>query len=199
VTRVTDQRAAARSAGSRNAAILAEAEARRDRPITAAIRRASALLGGSGDDEIRQGWYDGHLERSTYACQDCGRVFEEGDLVARYRSTEWHAQGWHLRSICAECAGAKGDEETIPCAGGCGVLVASFVRRDYMPREDSEWLRYKACSSRCAKNARRLARQPEPRFCAECGEPFVPTRSDGRYCKSACRQRAYRRRKGEAS
>jgi hypothetical protein len=28
-----------------------------------------------------------------------------------------------------------------------------------------------------------------------CGEPFLPPRSDGRYCSSACRQKAYRRRR----
>jgi hypothetical protein len=30
--------------------------------------------------------------------------------------------------------------------------------------------------------------------CEACGESFTPTRSDGRYCSSPCRQRAYRRR-----
>jgi hypothetical protein len=30
--------------------------------------------------------------------------------------------------------------------------------------------------------------------CETCGESFTPTRSDGRYCSGACRQKAYRRR-----
>jgi hypothetical protein len=30
--------------------------------------------------------------------------------------------------------------------------------------------------------------------CEACGEAFTPTRSDGRYCSSPCRQKAYRRR-----
>jgi hypothetical protein len=35
-----------------------------------------------------------------------------------------------------------------------------------------------------------------PTFCCyECGSPFLPTRSDGRFCSNACRQRAYRRRR----
>ncbi len=29
----------------------------------------------------------------------------------------------------------------------------------------------------------------------ECGQEFAASRSDSRYCSSACRQRAYRRRK----
>ena len=30
--------------------------------------------------------------------------------------------------------------------------------------------------------------------CEACGEAFTPTRSNGRYCSSPCRQKAYRRR-----
>jgi hypothetical protein len=37
------------------------------------------------------------------------------------------------------------------------------------------------------------------RTCAECQAPFEPPRSDARYCSSACRQRAYRRRQSEAA
>jgi hypothetical protein len=40
---------------------------------------------------------------------------------------------------------------------------------------------------------RRVVRQE--RSCAVCGETFTPPRCDGRYCSSACRQRAYRGRK----
>jgi hypothetical protein len=36
---------------------------------------------------------------------------------------------------------------------------------------------------------------PREPACATCGEPFDPTRSDQRYCSSACKQRAYRCRK----
>ena len=32
------------------------------------------------------------------------------------------------------------------------------------------------------------------RSCPQCGAIFTPSRSDGRYCKPACRQRAYRER-----
>ena len=33
-----------------------------------------------------------------------------------------------------------------------------------------------------------------PCACETCGAPFTPTRSDGRYCSSPCRQKAYRQR-----
>jgi len=32
--------------------------------------------------------------------------------------------------------------------------------------------------------------------CVECAKSFVPARSDARFCSSACRQKAYRARKG---
>ena len=36
------------------------------------------------------------------------------------------------------------------------------------------------------------------RTCEKCGQTFTPQRSDGRYCSSRCRQRAYRARKARA-
>ena len=35
------------------------------------------------------------------------------------------------------------------------------------------------------------------RRCPECGAPFAPRRRDARWCRPACRQRAYRRRRRE--
>ena len=54
------------------------------------------------------------------------------------------------------------------------------------------------CTPFCQRAARyakgREARALEPRECEQCSETFEPTRSDARYCSSACRQRAYRQR-----
>ena len=36
-----------------------------------------------------------------------------------------------------------------------------------------------------------------PTRCAECGHDFRPARTDSRFCSNACRQRAYRQRKGD--
>ena len=35
-------------------------------------------------------------------------------------------------------------------------------------------------------------------FCASCESIFTPSRSDARYCSSACRQHGYRRRKADS-
>jgi hypothetical protein len=43
--------------------------------------------------------------------------------------------------------------------------------------------------------AARLAAQSAGR-CATCGTTFTPLRANARYCSAACRQRAYRQRKG---
>jgi hypothetical protein len=56
------------------------------------------------------------------------------------------------------------------------------------------------CCTACATDAineryrERRRRARADRTCGTCGQTFTPTRSDGRYCSSACRQRAYRGR-----
>ena len=49
-----------------------------------------------------------------------------------------------------------------------------------------------ACRQREARARRRRSRR---QFCASCGETFVPTRRDARFCGNACRQSSYRQRK----
>ena len=44
----------------------------------------------------------------------------------------------------------------------------------------------------------RRRRRRADRACAACGQTFTPARSDGRYCSSACRQKAYRQRRQAA-
>jgi hypothetical protein len=53
------------------------------------------------------------------------------------------------------------------------------------------------CQGECAEDAARERNRVEhgERECDGCGETFTPTRSDSRYCKDACRQKAYRKRK----
>ena len=36
---------------------------------------------------------------------------------------------------------------------------------------------------------------PLPRDCAQCGQAFIPTYNNGRYCSGACRLRAFRQRR----
>jgi hypothetical protein len=59
------------------------------------------------------------------------------------------------------------------------------------------------CSAECGeltRNARRdRTTDRVARPCGSCGDPFTPPRRDAVHCSPACRQRAYRRRKGGAS
>lgn len=59
------------------------------------------------------------------------------------------------------------------------------------------------CSERCRRAVfrveKKLNRQRELVNCATCGERVDARRADSRYCSSACRQRAYRRRKAVTS
>ena len=77
-----------------------------------------------------------------------------------------------------------------PCEA-CGRPVVSRHRWDRL---------YVYCSERCSRrvyNRNRYTRRAEsrPSDCSACGGPMSPSRSDARYCSSACRQRAYRQRK----
>jgi hypothetical protein len=71
---------------------------------------------------------------------------------------------------------------------GCGRKVIEPSRWTWGGR------RIVACSERCRERARRLRPQPAARKCDSCGKSFKPSRVDARYCSSACRQKAYRRR-----
>lgn len=66
-------------------------------------------------------------------------------------------------------------------------------------REHVRWRGYCIACASDAENARRRDERRTRRTgrcCVGCGETFTPPRADGRYCSSACRQKAYRQRKG---
>lgn len=46
------------------------------------------------------------------------------------------------------------------------------------------------------KQRRKTAKLNRKYVCQCCGESFMPTRVDARYCSSSCRQKAYRQRNG---
>ena len=93
--------------------------------------------------------------------------------------------------------------------GGWGARAAGRTREDYQhrclrcgrPFYGAMARRY--CTDECGELARRERRDRTrdriARPCDACGDTFTPPRSDGRYCSSACRQKAYRRRKAGAA
>jgi hypothetical protein len=101
---------------------------------------------------------------------------------------------WHA-PVCATCAPAAItwpplDRWTArPCAG----CERPVYQQRYTPAV--------YCSERCrwqvANQARRVDRERHrQKRCAMCRNPFAATRRDSRYCSPACRQRAYRQRRG---
>jgi hypothetical protein len=90
-----------------------------------------------------------------------------------------------LRSGRGQLCPRSGGEHAFTWARIRGTLV----RWDYLCR-DCRLER----EAREARECRRLRRTDT--LCSTCGASFTPSRLDGRYCSNACRQRAYRSRRG---
>lgn len=190
-----------RQVNSRNTRLAAElaerlawSRARRQEPRDlATIRLLEALGPGQErtDEELDQMQRDEFLLETAYACGYCGHVFVEGDVVYREPCGIGFWRAWRIVPFCQACADQRrlsGVRGPWPCEGGCGVLVSVF---------EGGWNQSVCCSPRCVDEAARKRRRVEPvaRECEVCGEEFIPKRSDARYCSSACRQDAYRKRK----
>ena len=86
----------------------------------------------------------------------------------------------------------------MPCEGGCEVLLAFERGRSYCGRVknvDGRWVpdRLAVCSARCSARARRADRAAQREVtCEWCGDPFLQTRSDARFCSGRCRVAAHR-------
>jgi hypothetical protein len=83
----------------------------------------------------------------------------------------------------------------VPLETECAVCGRRVKPPRWIKRRDGGKVFY--CSEGCAGGADAIARrvEREARTCVVCGDEFTPGRSDGRYCSSACRQDAYRKRK----
>src|SRR5690606_4489879 len=131
-------------------------------------------------------------QKTAKWCASCGGDFADGQGV-------WWRRG---APICRDCAPPDDGylyrwvERT--CIG-CGrpvtevVSVTARVRRYRAVCSQRRYVRYQS-STRAAQRA-----DDRLRDCQTCGERFTPPRSDGRYCSPACRQKAYRRRRGGGS
>jgi hypothetical protein len=75
--------------------------------------------------------------------------------------------------------------------GGCGRRMVTVAKL----RLSQRWP--VACSDRCAQRIRREHTHTRSitRTCP-CGKTFKPKRSDALFCSAACKQKAYRRRRG---
>lgn len=122
----------------------------------------------------------GHQRWATWepVCMDCIPRDETGRPLA-------YAEGRDTRrSIFVDARALDGDPQ--PCAScGLPIRVAPDKRRKIVTCSD-------ACRSRYY-SARADRVTPTAHVCSGCGETMTG-RADRRFCSSACRQRAYRRR-----
>lgn len=206
---VTDTRQAGRNADSRNAVLMAEIDAElqasrdADRRMSPETRErlnaiAGALNGGPVTEGEREARHRENLHRQmSFCCEQCERAFDSGDVIYRKRSPSgddgpWVTGGWMLESYCDDCVSKwhpswrKARRDPSPCRGGCGALVSFW-----------NWENITTCSERCSRlvQLERKRVHHDQRLCDVCLELFTPKRSDARYCSSACRQDAYRKRK----
>jgi hypothetical protein len=133
--------------------------------------------------------------RNGLRCERCRRPFRDAEPVVLVC---WERGAWAPSSVCADCFGKTGlvTRRQQPC-GHCGrpVFPAEYRRS----RAERAY-----CSPECKKRfwaeQARLWRTEarEHKTCPVCGGLFDGTRKDQVTCSPACRQKAYRQRKGAA-
>lgn len=134
-------------------------------------------------------------------CQKCGVTLEPGATIYRFRAYVGEGCDFYGRmksryevvSFCETCTPEKDGHRA-----ACHVCGRTIVRAWDGRRRWEEF-----CSNRCRwkhDNAIRSKRRAAPvRACACCGTQFTPKRADALYCSAACKQRAHRKRSGDAS
>jgi len=120
-------------------------------------------------------------------CVSCWTPFEAGQPV--YREQRY---GRDLAPVCEGCKSRySAHDEGQPCEG-CGRLVHNLLNQRHRKRI--------FCCAKCevaTRSREKHARTVEARGtreCQECGETFEPSRSDAKFCSSACKQKSHRRR-----
>lgn len=140
------------------------------------------------------------IRNAQWNCSQCAKC---GDALAP-DAPVWRQRvrlgpgffGGHSDTVAPLCERCRADWKEFrgaePCEN-CGRPVhQEYNRRIYL---------YTFCCSTCERAVRvaeareRRTDARDTRQCRTCGETFEPTRTDARFCSSACRQRAYRRRK----
>jgi hypothetical protein len=196
--------------GSRNARVLGQVEA--------ALKRYKHVAAGNPKSRVAERWRerseDEHFTELAVSarliCGGCAGLLDSPVYLYRCsaygRDLDSHfVDGDNLRAWCSTCWQATKEHKFYPdeserrqCA--CGTEIVCTGERWHSTR----WWwadRAQSCSPLCARERRnadardrRLAAR-ENRRCVVCDTEFTPARSDGRYCSSACRQDAYRKRK----
>lgn len=130
---------------------------------------------------------DGTEERQRMFCWDCARAGSPRKSAYSDREYATYTFPWLTRG--ARLAGRTRDDYLHRC-GLCSRLFVGVLVRQWCSHE---------CGERARAGRRDRTRDRHARPCDHCGDVFTPPRDDGRYCKPACRQKAYRARLRGAS
>ena len=163
------------------------------------------------DEERQRRHFRYDVAKTCSHCADCERPLAPDEPIWRQRISLGRSMfgGTHHRllPVCETCSHAKRSEYSYryphpstefrpaqPCEG-CGRPVHERYRDGLFHRnhhviccEDC----YKAAELKYARETRTLARGTHE--CQICGKSFEPTRNDAKFCSSACKQKAYRKR-----
>ena len=145
-------------------------------------------------------------KRTGTCCAKCARQLEPSEPVWRVRVSfgpGFFGRWSHgVAPFCKACVEPKDRHTSARPCEGCGRPV------HYIPSWCSPYApppRHALCSDACkgrqqsaTARRRRAEARGATRVCACCGEHFEPARADARYCSTACRMRAYRRRVTDA-
>lgn len=130
----------------------------------------------------------------TLHCGACGSQVGAGDPVVKYPYMLINGTGhwWFPGHVCMECIESFG-RETTKSSFAC----AQCARPTFLLQGKSSTR--VLCSKRC-ENIFYRTRKRTPIFtCEACNAPFTPNRADAKHCSPACKQKAYRQRKGQMS
>jgi endogenous inhibitor of DNA gyrase (YacG/DUF329 family) len=157
-----------------------------------------SLLGVTDNDEDRRERAAiCNAQETGSSCARCERTIGPSEPVWRQITCLGRGffGGWR-HTVAPHCEACKSEYRDFFIAAAC----ESCGR----PVHDERNTYRTFCSEQCrhagnlaaARDERRRARGAT-RACEPCGDQFEPTRSDSRFCSSACRQAAYRRRSAD--
>lgn len=136
-------------------------------------------------------------EKYLELCHRFERVGAKRCEPGSYRlwNGEWERQYQYLLKKQYEEAQEKG-----VFTGVYKIYCAGCREEFYTTVPTKKYCNYRTCGMKVYKLRQRVRRWKERRdtVCLECGKLFTPSRSDAKYCCSACRQKAYRSRKASS-
>ena len=151
------------------------------------------------------------LREDATACHHCRETFKPGQT--RFVILDETYKAWGIVPICMDCFKAMRPPRISITDAACHGLTPQRFRRtcqgcgEQISVPDLARLRYNVCSRRCYQRVYRKYKREygstidwkmqdiEWPQCATCNREMKGHRKDAKFCSSACRQWAYRRRK----